>query len=96
MAHPVETTPFEDSERATPEFALRSTPPLRTPWQAHDADVGIEILLGGKLAVVENHRADERPNQAEAHAERRGNKSKWHGDPLAVASSTPKFRLIRI
>jgi len=56
-----------------PLRVLRSAALSRACWQSHDADVGIEILLGGKLAIAEDHSADERPNQAEAHTERGGN-----------------------
>ena len=58
-------------------------------WKAYDSGIGIEILLGGELAIVQDHSADEHPDQDKAHTERGGNQSKWHGDFLAVASGSP-------
>jgi hypothetical protein len=72
--------------------ALRSSALPWTGWHTYDADIRIEILLGRELAIAEDHSADERPDQKEAHAERGGNQSKWHGDLLAVASCTPLTR----
>jgi hypothetical protein len=41
--------------------ALCSSASARICWQSHDSPVGIGILLGGKLAIAEDHSADERP-----------------------------------
>jgi hypothetical protein len=41
---------------------LRSAASPGAGWQAHNADVGIEILLGGELAIVEDHSTDESPD----------------------------------
>jgi len=40
----------------------RSSASSRTRWQSYDADVGIEVLLSGELAIVEDHSTDEDPD----------------------------------
>lgn len=72
------TTPFAGGSgachpaisRRTYSAVLCGTATAGTRRQAHDADVGVEVLLGGKLTIAENHSADEGPDQAETHAER--------------------------